>query len=134
MDQSEYAALMLYLQQQMRRAEMGELVDRIVADAGPDAGPPSRQLLRMLDVMEDEFRRQDAGTSERIMGQFAETVRTVHGEAPGGLWLDLAPAHRNLFATDAVDLMRGPRLGAVLEQIDALRRHMEDDMGRPQRR
>jgi hypothetical protein len=71
MEDRDYALLMRYTLELMRRAEMGELIERLVADAPPDDAPPSRQLLRMLDALDDELRHQDAGTSRRIMGQFA---------------------------------------------------------------
>jgi hypothetical protein len=95
MDERACAILMRYTLELMRRADMGDLIDRIVADTGPDDAPPSRQLLRMLDALDDELRHQDAGTTRRIMGQLAETVHTPEGEPPRGLWLDLAPAHQN---------------------------------------
>jgi hypothetical protein len=127
MDERECALLMRYTLELMRRAEMGDLVERIVAEA-PHEAPPSRQLLRMLDALDDELRHQDAGTTRRIMGQLAETVHTPEGEPPRGLWLDLAPAHQTLFGLDGVNLAEGASLEAVIDDLESLRAQIRAEL------
>jgi hypothetical protein len=127
MNERECAELMQYTQLRLREANLDELLDRITADIGGDQTPASLQLLRMLDRLDSEFRRQASGTADRILAELSRTVTTEDGHAPDGLWLDLAPAHRDLFGTDGVDLRDGLPLDSAIEELDSLRREMRGD-------
>ena len=128
MNERECADLMQYTQVRLRQANMGELVDRITFDIGSEQAPASLQLLRMLDRLDSEFRRQASGTADRILAEISRTVTTEEGRAPEGLWLDLVPAHRDLFGADGVDLRDGIPLEPVIEELDSLRREMRADL------
>jgi hypothetical protein len=128
MNERECTELMQYTQARLRQADMGELFDRITADINGEETQSSLLLLRMLDRLDSEFRRQAAGTADRILAEISRTVVTEDGHAPDGLWLDLAPAHQDLFGIDGVNLRDGAPLDAVIEELDGLRREMREDL------
>jgi hypothetical protein len=129
MDEQDCTQLMRYLRVRMHDVEMGELADHLVAELDRDLGPPSRQLMKMLDALDEELRRQDAGTGSRILARLGEVARTPEGYAPEGLWLDLSPAHRDLFEVDGVDMLDGPSLGEIIEELEALQAQVRDELG-----
>jgi hypothetical protein len=126
MNQGEYAELMQQTQAQMRRAGLDDLRGRIsiTLEAGE---PPSRQLRRMLDALREELRHHDLLTTQRIMDEHAQTVRTETGEPPQGMWLDLSDAHQNLYGVDHVDLMQGVALTRTIEELRALSVELAED-------
>lgn len=123
MNQREAAELMRLTSEQMRRAGMGAVIDDIIEDTPADT-PPSHQLLRMLDALDTQIRAQDTVTREQIMGRFTDLVRTPDGEPPDGLWLDLAPQHRDLFRRDRVDMTRGAPLRRTIEELQQIRKEL----------
>jgi hypothetical protein len=128
MQQPDYAELMRYTQARLRGAGMEEVLDRITVDIGTEQAPPSLQVLRMVERLDGELRREAAGTVDQILQELATTTRTAEGGPPDRLWLELTPAHRDLYGIDGVDLHDGLPLAAALREIEELHRELIDDL------
>jgi hypothetical protein len=84
----------------------------------------------MLDELMTDMRLQDRSTAEGIVRRLGAVARTQRGDSPDGLWLELAPAHQNLFGVDVVDLAEGPDMSSALSEAVELQRAIADDVGR----
>lgn len=129
MDEREYEQLMLYTQDRLRDTDLDDLASLLVDDLGSDS-PRGPALLHMLDMLDADLRCRDAQTAEHILRRIGETARTPDGAPPEGLWLDLAPGHRDLYGTDGVDLRREALpLGNIIEELRALREQLRSELG-----
>jgi hypothetical protein len=132
MDQREAAELMRLTSEHMTREGMGAIVGDIIADT-PEDEPPSRQLLRMLDALDTQLRAKDSDTRLQIVGRLSEFASGPDGQMLEGLWLEPAPAHRDLLGGDRLDMAEGAPLRGVIAQLALLRRELalelDEDVG-----
>lgn len=129
MDERECEELMRYTQDSLRGTDLDDLASLLVSELGSDS-PRGLALLHMLDMLDADLRCRDAQTAQRILRRIGETARTPDGAPPEGLWLDLAPGHRDLFGTDGIDLQREALpLGNVIGELRALREQLRRELG-----
>jgi hypothetical protein len=129
MDEEECEELMRYTQDRLSDTDLDDLASLLFEELGGDS-PRWRGLLHMLETLDADLRCRDAQTARRILKRIGATAHTSDGSPPEGLWLDLAPGHRDLFGTDGVDLRREAfQLGHVIEELRVLRQQLQRELG-----
>lgn len=126
MDEEDYARLLQHTQRRMRDLGLADLMDRLVETMPAESTQPSEQLLQMLEGLETELRLQDGAMARMVVDRIGEVARTAEGGRIDGLWVELAPAHRDLYGVDGVDLTRGHDLTPMVEMLRRLRGELNE--------
>jgi hypothetical protein len=127
MNEEESAQLLRETHVRLQEAGLGDLAERIVTSVGPDPGPTSRQLLLTLEALRTELRLLSGTTAREAVARLGEVVQTPEGGRPEGIWLDLAPAHRETTGVDGMDLTELPDFSGVIAEINVLHGRMLED-------
>lgn len=127
-DEYDCAQLLRHTFGEMREIGLADLADRVIAAIPLDMELPSRQLLFVLDALAAEMRLQDGATARTVVERLRPVVHTDEDRPPDSLWLDLAPAHEQLYGVERVDLTQQQEMGPLLEQFAQLREDVRESL------
>lgn len=127
-DEYDCAQLLRHTFGEMREIGLADLADRVIAAMPLDLERPSRQLLFALDELAAEMRLQDGATARTVVERLKPVVRTERNRRPDGLWLDLAPAHEQVYGVERVDLTQQHDMGPLLERLERLRDDVRESL------
>lgn len=121
MDEQACKRLIGHIDERMRELGMADLAATLNESVPANVDSSQQRLLMLLDTLETEMRLHDAGTARAVSDRLARVASTPDGEPVTEMWVDLAPAHRDAYGVDEVNLGVQQDMTAQLEDLQRVR-------------